>query len=63
MTIDPLRVIQPITWAGMQKGGPESPMVCGSCDDWEGCAARDRCLRASDADYERALRTIPKEKA
>lgn len=45
-------VIQPVTWAGMQKGGPDSPMVCGACPDWRACAASKRCARASDEDYE-----------
>jgi len=45
------RVIQPMTWAGMQKGGPDSPMVCGACPDWEACAKRGACDRATAADY------------
>jgi hypothetical protein len=49
----PLRVIQPVMWVGMQKGGPNSPMVCGACADWKACAAADRCARASDEDYAR----------
>lgn len=46
-----LRVIQPPTWAGMQKGGPGSPMVCGACANWHACDAENRCARATDEDY------------
>jgi hypothetical protein len=42
-------------WAGVQKGGPGSPMVCGACPDWERCAGADRCARASDGDYARSV--------
>lgn len=42
----PLRVIQPVTWCGVQKGGPDSPMVCGACPDWKACDEADRCARA-----------------
>ncbi len=48
-----LKIIQPRLWAGMQKGGPDSPMVCGACPDWKKCAEKDRCERARDEDYER----------
>jgi hypothetical protein len=48
------KVIQPASWAGQQKGGPDSPMVCGACPDWRACEAADRCARASDEDYTRA---------
>jgi hypothetical protein len=48
------RIIQPVMWAGMQKGGPDSPMVCGACPDWQACAASDRCARATDEDYARS---------
>jgi hypothetical protein len=50
-----MKAIQPITWAGQQKGGTESPMVCGACPDWRKCAVQDRCDRASDEDYARGL--------
>lgn len=50
-----LKVIQPPTWAGLQKGGPDSPMVCGACPDWRACAEDDRCARATDEDYARPI--------
>lgn len=50
----PLRAIQPVHWAGMQKGGPDSPMVCGACPDWNACAEANRCDRATDEDYARS---------
>jgi hypothetical protein len=56
MTLE--RVIQPVMWAGMQKGGPDSPMVCGACPDWEKCDRNDTCARASKEDYSRAQRLL-----
>lgn len=50
-----LETIQPLLWAGQQKGGPDSPMVCMSCPDWRKCAANKRCDYATDADYERKI--------
>lgn len=50
-----IKAIQPLSWAGLQKGGPDSPMVCGACPDWCKCTAEDRCARASDEDYQRGL--------
>jgi hypothetical protein len=54
-----LRVLQPATWAGYQKGGFDSPMVCGACPDWQRCSEANRCERASDEDYRRALPAQP----
>lgn len=44
-------IIQPLMWAGEQKGGPDSPMVCGACPDWQECESLGTCGRASDEDY------------
>jgi hypothetical protein len=53
-----MKVIQPVTWAGVQKGGPESAMVCGACPTpWE-CELRDTCSRATAEDYAYAGRAL-----
>lgn len=48
----PFVAVQPPHWAGMQKGGPGSPMVCGACPDWEKCGRQGFCDRATPEDYE-----------
>jgi hypothetical protein len=53
-----MKVIQPVTWAGMTKPGSNGDMVCGACPDPAECSHNELCERATAEDYAYAMRTL-----